>query len=279
MFFKVLSYVLVFIVYFPILLNCYPPSLFWVSIPLAFIAEIMIPHLFQLLLRAALLLTFCSLLSSTVNIGHAGRHNRKLKRLVMKFSKRKYGSDAIIFGSYSSAIISPLEAILTEHARLSIQVLRSNADIFGNIVFVSLAFNIPINVALVSRVLFNRLPPLDVFFMYVFILIQFGLIVVALYPLALEGKPLHYAVDVPRLQMLLSGNGIGNGNGNYDKVVGGGERGIRNGVTKTYLRLKIKYMLYYERIHSTFGKYGISIGPTMTLTTEVLWQVCIFIFF
>ncbi|KAH9403200.1 hypothetical protein TYRP_015077 [Tyrophagus putrescentiae] len=222
-------------------------------------------HMINLLLGTGFVLTCCALLSATVNTRHMGHWNRLLHGEV---AKRRRGN--FIEPTPPTPVFSAfLERVFAEHIRLSVQVLRSNSDVFGQTVLVSLFANIPINIAFVARAVFRPLPPLDKTINSLFIVGQAVMLLAALVPLAFQGRRLHYAADIPRLQMILGGGGGEGGDG-------GDEEEEVSRVRKSHflnLRLKLRLMNYYTRIHTKSFKYGITIGPTATLTPETICEI------
>ncbi len=228
-------------------------------------------HMINLLFGTGFVLTCCALLSATVNTRHMGHWNRLLHGEVEK-RRRRRGN--FIEPTPPSPVFSAfLERVFAEHIRLSVQVLRSNSDVFGQTVLVSLFANIPINIAFVARAVFRPLPPLDKTINTVFIVGQAVMLLAALVPLAFQGRRLHYAADIPKLQMILGGGGDGGKEGDGG---GGDEEEEVSRVRKSHflnLRLKLRLMNYYTRIHTKSFKYGITIGPTATLTPETICEV------
>ena len=110
----------------------------------------------------------------------------------------------------------------------------------------SLLFIAPINIALLSRLYFQRLPIIDRVFTWFTVLSQFTAMLVSLCPTAYYSKVIHHSQKyIPALQTMLPQN----------KLV-----------------YKWKCLSLYERLTSG-AQYAFTIGPHSALTNKVLLEV------
>lgn len=237
-----ITMILSFVIYMPTIWGPYPTFPY---VPLILLDVTLIIHGMNQLARSAMILSFTAIISGTVNISHVARYRRMTEELMQKHIRlqKKLKKRQTIEDTRSIGI---LMEILTEHTRICSQILQYNRELYGHIVFSSLVLNIPINVAIVSRVVFQvDLPEVEKSLTVLFIMIQFSLLAVALIPLARYSKIVSHSRNLPMLIDMIGGK---------------------------WIRVKIKFMAYYERINNR-KKYGVSVGPSETLTNRMLFEV------
>ncbi|KAH9405349.1 hypothetical protein TYRP_001197 [Tyrophagus putrescentiae] len=201
------------------------------------------------MLRCALFFIYCSLLGTLVYTGHLTEIGDRVNRLLQAYSFQT-GS----FSGYGSLMVFPVTyrplftRFLHDHNLICSLVLTGSRDLFGDILFVFLLTNMPINIWLIRRLFVLNQTTIDHLLLWTVISCQSAALAIVFWPLAYCQKVFHSPKKWINLFQLKSKGSV------------------------RWLRLKLKYDDLFHRL-STGPKMAISIGPIDAITFGTALEV------
>ena len=184
--------------------------------------------------QACVLLYITHLNEATARLKQLLQHYRKSQKLLKK-TKSHYTQYCLCY-------------FLQEHTKMVVVVNTVNVELWGGILWYTVLLNVPTNVYLLYRFLhlYNH-PGIQQMIILFILIVQFGMIFIALLALASASKAFHKAkAFLPAVQLSLAED--------------------------RYLLYKLKYMELFERVNSE-KKYGNTIGSMATVTYSVAFEV------
>lgn len=129
------------------------------------------------ILRAASFYVACSWFATAVFTRHAKAFYFKVKQLLKNSRKKHY---QIVFDKQHHVI----DQMIRKHNKICYLVVRGSEDLFGSVMFVFLLTNVPINVYIFWRIIFQKRTLIDMFVYWIVILLQVGAAITVFSPLA-----------------------------------------------------------------------------------------------
>lgn len=202
---------------------------------------LLLTYLLANMVGLSLLLVWCAVVSSVLYIRHlGGTMNRYLVGIIRK---------AIFAYRVDSIVSRRLWFILVEHTGITIKLLTLNRELWSSVVYLTVLVHVPCNAYLQFRlwahsVVFSGRQQIVTL---IILANQLFFILSAFLLLSKSSAAFHRcARHLPALQCSV--------------------------ISKTEVLLKLKYMQLYERVNSD-QKYGITMGPTSTITYLSTCQV------
>ena len=198
-------------------------------------------HLLVHLVALSLLMVWCATICSLLYICHLGG---TVNRLIVSIHRRTFFAYRV-----ESIVSRRLWFILVEHTSTAIKLLTVNRELWSSIVYLTVLVHVPSNAYLQFRLWAHSsaLSGAQQTVTRAILANQFFFVLAAFLLLSKASAAFHRCARyLPALQCSV--------------------------ISKEEVRLKLKYMQLYERVNSE-EKYGITIGPTSTITYLSTCQV------
>ncbi|KAJ6215886.1 hypothetical protein RDWZM_010386 [Blomia tropicalis] len=190
------------------------------------------------ILQTAILFTVLSYFATMIYTGHVLDDNRKMWNLIYERRRNTPYMKAYIPSRYQRIVDDQLD----DYIRVTTLVLNGSRDLFGTILYNFLMTNIPINIYLLVRNVFQHPSEIEVVLVWIMIAAQLLAATVVLsllsWSTAVYQKPANF---MPVLQPMLKRS-------------------------KCWLWYKMKYADLYHRLIDDGPQIGVSIGPIQTVT-------------
>ncbi|KAJ6219639.1 hypothetical protein RDWZM_005451 [Blomia tropicalis] len=195
-------------------------------------------------IQNAMFFTFCTITGTIVFCGHVIETNQTVWKLIDKYRSHNSMLSWIPFRCRRIIVNQ-----LVEHNRVTYLVISGSRELFGYVLYAYLLTNIPINVYIIRRNLYETQEFKDQLLLYVIAFLQLLAAIIVFIPLAWCAKIYHSpAMFIPILQPML-----------------------RN--QHGWLLYKMKYEDLYNRLIDRGPKLAVSIGTLRAITYMASFEV------
>ena len=190
-------------------------------------------------IQFAIFFVMCITMLTIVNAGHVIETSRTIWKLINKYRTKNYFMLPSISLSYRNVIANQL----IEHNRVTYLAIASSRELFGYINYAFLLTNIPINVFILRRNLYEPQKFLDQFLLWDICLTQMLTFLIVFLPPSSCTKVFHSPGRfIPILQPMLQNSSSG------------------------WIKYKMKYENLYHRLIDNGPKLALTIGPVRAIT-------------